>query len=626
MSKIKKRLVSVLSAAMILSAMVVPSFAAPEPKSTDFGQKVADTARSYTNKGYKYGNGWTLTKSGGGGIDCIRFAIKMYEKAGSKWITQANRSKCFPCERIIENFPDYRVKIPGKPKKATPEMKPGDILLIGDDNKNIQNYKGNWSLVRHVVIYLGNGQVAHAASPRNGVCTGTVVGCCHDARYVKYVYRPYPGGEQTTPEPPQHVHKPVLAAGQAATCETAGYKDCYKCECGKYFADAEGKTEIPDIKAWQTGEGKIEPLGHDWGEWETVKEATATEDGLEKRVCKREGCGKEETRVIPAKQDKPDKPDVKPDDKPDVPDKPDVKPDTPDDKPDKPDVKPAEGLTAVEEVAPTCTETGCKAYYEDQNKHKFYADKEGKNEIKDLEAWKNDEGKIDALGHDWGEWEVTKEATDTEDGLAVRKCKRDPSHTESRVIPKSGKLVTVEYDLNGGEKDQLKSTTEQITVIDREGMTDEEFAKEPSNNRKVPTVEEFEKEKLVTPPERKAFNGFDVVVKDGEDEKAETYAPGEEYTVPRNVDSFVCRYVWKDADNAAVDGDEDNNGNGNADIQNENGTPSENGTAADDGKGDSFFGPKTGDSANLAIFFCVFAIASITAGIICSDKRRQKKQ
>ena len=43
---------------------------------------------------------------------------------------------------------------------------------------------------------------------------------------------------------------------------------------------------------------------------------------------------------------------------------------------------------------------------------------------------------IPALGHDWGEWTVTKEATTTEEGVETRVCKRDPSHTETRAIPK----------------------------------------------------------------------------------------------------------------------------------------------------------------------------------------------
>lgn len=43
---------------------------------------------------------------------------------------------------------------------------------------------------------------------------------------------------------------------------------------------------------------------------------------------------------------------------------------------------------------------------------------------------------IPAIGHDWGEWIVTKEATLQEDGSAYRVCKNDPAHTETKVLPK----------------------------------------------------------------------------------------------------------------------------------------------------------------------------------------------
>ena len=55
-----------------------------------------------------------------------------------------------------------------------------------------------------------------------------------------------------------------------------------------------------------------------------------------------------------------------------------------------------------------------------------------------------------ALGHDWGEWKVTKEPTDDEKGEETRVCKRDPSHIETRPLDKdsespdtsdSGRLV-----------------------------------------------------------------------------------------------------------------------------------------------------------------------------------------
>lgn len=45
-------------------------------------------------------------------------------------------------------------------------------------------------------------------------------------------------------------------------------------------------------------------------------------------------------------------------------------------------------------------------------------------------------GALDANGHDWGEWHVTKSATTSAAGEETRTCKRDASHTEKRDIPK----------------------------------------------------------------------------------------------------------------------------------------------------------------------------------------------
>ncbi|MBR4759135.1 MAG: leucine-rich repeat protein, partial [Lachnospiraceae bacterium] len=42
---------------------------------------------------------------------------------------------------------------------------------------------------------------------------------------------------------------------------------------------------------------------------------------------------------------------------------------------------------------------------------------------------------VQALGHDFGEWVLTKEPTETEDGVYTRTCKRDPGHKETKVAP-----------------------------------------------------------------------------------------------------------------------------------------------------------------------------------------------
>ena len=118
-----------------------------------------------------------------------------------------------------------------------------------------------------------------------------------------------------------------------------------------------------------------EPLGHEFGEWETVKEATEDEAGLEKRSCKR--CGEEETREIPRKEH--------------------------------------EHVYTETVTAPTCTEKG----------YTTFTCKCGDSYVGNY---------TDALGHDFGEWEMVKEATETETGLAKRSCKRCKEE-ETKSIP-----------------------------------------------------------------------------------------------------------------------------------------------------------------------------------------------
>ena len=83
----------------------------------------------------------------------------------------------------------------------------------------------------------------------------------------------------------------------------------------------------------------------------------------------------------------------------------------------------------IDGVEATCTEDGNVEYYYDETNDKYYTDETLQNEIT------KEETIIPATGHDWGEWIVTKEPTATETGLMVRKCKNDPDHVETEIIP-----------------------------------------------------------------------------------------------------------------------------------------------------------------------------------------------
>jgi uncharacterized protein YjdB len=86
---------------------------------------------------------------------------------------------------------------------------------------------------------------------------------------------------------PAHEHVAGEAVREnevAATCTEAGSYDevTYCTVCGEKLSSV-SKT--------------IDALGHNWGEWKTVTEATETTEGLKERVCSR--CEEKETEVIP---------------------------------------------------------------------------------------------------------------------------------------------------------------------------------------------------------------------------------------------------------------------------------------------------------------------------------------
>ena len=86
----------------------------------------------------------------------------------------------------------------------------------------------------------------------------------------------------TVTPPAGHTHTATLVTGKAATCTADGWKDYYKCSCGKFFEDAACTKEISDLDAWKTtnGQGKISAIGHDWGKW------TKVDSSKHQRFCK----------------------------------------------------------------------------------------------------------------------------------------------------------------------------------------------------------------------------------------------------------------------------------------------------------------------------------------------------
>ena len=93
---------------------------------------------------------------------------------------------------------------------------------------------------------------------------------------------------------------------------------------------------------------------------------------------------------------------------------------------------------------PTCTEKG--------EYRKYCANGCGEEEISEIEA----------LGHEWGEWKVVKEASYTEEGSKKRVCENDESHVETETIAKLVPTAT--------EKTEGPDDTKEYVVAYQEGV------------------------------------------------------------------------------------------------------------------------------------------------------------
>lgn len=189
-------------------------------------------------------------------------------------------------------------------------------------------------------------------------------------------------------------HKLDVTVAKDATCTEAGNSLYYTCqECGKYFLDADAKTEIKE-NSWV-----IPAKGHDWTEWEVVKQPTCNAKGEIVRTCKRDASHEERKELVENPK--------------------------------------AHKLTVTPAKDATCTEAGNMEYYTCQECGKYFSDPGTENEIAE-NSWI-----IPAKGHDWTEWEVTKTPTCTKKGERIRTCKRDASHVEKEELPEDPKAHTL---------------------------------------------------------------------------------------------------------------------------------------------------------------------------------------
>ena len=79
----------------------------------------------------------------------------------------------------------------------------------------------------------------------------------------------------------QHTHgNGTKQDGQGATCTVNGWKDYYKCSCGKIYTDAACTNEITSFEEWKNGDGKIE-ADHSYGDLIAKVDATCSATGMQ---------------------------------------------------------------------------------------------------------------------------------------------------------------------------------------------------------------------------------------------------------------------------------------------------------------------------------------------------------
>ena len=79
----------------------------------------------------------------------------------------------------------------------------------------------------------------------------------------------------------QHTHgNGTKQDGQGATCTVNGWKDYYKCSCGKIYTDAACTNEITSFEEWKNGDGKIAAV-HSYGDLIAKVDATCSATGMQ---------------------------------------------------------------------------------------------------------------------------------------------------------------------------------------------------------------------------------------------------------------------------------------------------------------------------------------------------------
>ncbi|MBQ3559148.1 MAG: C40 family peptidase [Agathobacter sp.] len=111
-------------------------------KELTYGNGISDTRVNLVNFALQYVGGryvWGGERLGVG-VDCSGFTMKVYEQFGIK------------LPHYSASQPSYGTRI------SRAELKPGDLIFYSSSNR-----------IDHVAIYIGNGQIVHAASTKAGI-------------------------------------------------------------------------------------------------------------------------------------------------------------------------------------------------------------------------------------------------------------------------------------------------------------------------------------------------------------------------------------------------------------------------------------------------------------------------
>ncbi|MBQ8025710.1 MAG: hypothetical protein IJ259_04750, partial [Oscillospiraceae bacterium] len=330
----------------------------------------------------------------------------------------------------------------------------------------------------------------------------------------------------------------------APTCTEKGYTTHTCTRCDDSYQDTE-----------------VDALGHDWGQWAVTTEPTCDQQGEETRTCAR--CGEEETRPV------------------------ETIPHT---------------LEKTEAKEATCTEAGNTEYYTCSVCGKYFSDADGKNEIQQADTV------VDALGHQWDDGVVTKEATTEAEGEKTYTC-TVCGEKKTEVIPKlepekpdEPATEDVEYVFTTAETGfQVKQGEELVVTIKRTENDEQTYERFTGVQIDGQTVD---------PANYTTQKGSVIITVNADYVK--TLTPGQ-HTIRALFNDGDAEHGLTVAADPGTPGTPENKGSG------DNASGTKDNTKTPDT-------PKTGDESNLSLYVLIMAFSLTALIALVAVEVNKKKQ